>query len=98
MKTVTLPRVACYDFAELAKLHCRAARPSVTLYAFVRDFYGIGPTFYKDLVKGLRVPNSRLLANCNNAHHRLFPGEPVMVEIPNHLPVLLGIHPPTNLK
>lgn len=80
----------------LAKRHCRATRPSVTLDAFLRDAYAVSPAFYRDVVHGVRGPGARLLSALNSVHHRLFPDEPVMLVLPNnHPPVLLGIQPPT---
>ena len=80
----------------IAKLHCAKDRPALTLKDFVRDHYTVGPSFFRDVVSGHRRPSQKLLTGLANAHTRLFPGETILVRIPNYPPVVLG--DPANLQ
>ena len=61
----------------LAKRHCQASKPAVCLKPFVRDNYGVGYDFVRDVAHGHRRPSQKLLANIAATHLRLFPSEPL---------------------
>lgn len=85
------------SLSDIAHRHCAAARPALNLKGFVRENYGVSRQFFRAVAVGKKHPTDNLLRALNNAHHRLFPNEPVMVEIPNYpVPILLGIQPPTS--
>ncbi len=75
---------------EIASNHCRAARPPVCLKPFIHETYGVGYDYLRAVSLGHRKPSAKLIQGMNQAHVRLFPSEPVILELPNHPPVILG--------
>ena len=61
----------------LAQRHCRASKPQVCVKPFVKDNYGVGYIYLRDVAKASRRPSQKLLANIRATHARLFPGEPL---------------------
>jgi len=81
--TITLP--------DLARRHCAAHKPSLTLDGFIPGAYGLSSRALRNVTSGKNSPSAKLLRGLSQAHARLFPGEPILLLLPHgHPPVLLG--------
>ncbi len=75
----------------LAQKHCGASRPALCLKGFIESHYGVSSRFFFLAASGKKNPSAKLLRALSQAHVRLFPNDPVTLELPNnHPPVLLG--------
>lgn len=75
----------------LARRHCLAVKPPVCVKPFVKDHYGVGYIYLRDVATAARRPSQKLLAAIRATHARLFPGEPLPT------PETLGLKSPLNL-
>lgn len=75
---------------DLAKRHCGAARPQLSRNGLLRSLYDVSQQYFDSVASGQKKASARLLNNIAQAHVRLFPDEPVTLDLPNHPPVLLG--------
>ena len=71
---------------ELARRHCHASRPALTLRAFVHETYGVSFQFIWDVAHGRRRASRKLIEGFRQAHARLFPTEPFPLPTPGNHP------------
>lgn len=69
------------NLTTLAHRHCAAHKPQLNLKGFIVDQYGINYAAFARIANGERPASTRLLQRVNNAHVRLFPSEPVTLEL-----------------